>query len=193
MITALIRVEARTAAAAAPAGGEAQGAGAAAGFDRLAGRIEALGLLYKSLGDGSAFARVDLGVYLSEIATAVIHAHAGEGIRLNLQVESWMAPIDVAMPAGLVVNELLTNSLKHAFKGRDAGAITLSGTVRDGAGRVVVSDDGVGLPAGGTWPGSGKLSALIVRSLVQNAHARLDVQSAPGKGVTVTIDLPAPA
>ena len=53
--------------------------------------------------------------------------------------------------------------------------------------RVVVSDDGVGLPSGVRWPEPGKLSAMIVRSLRENAKARVEVDPTGGKGTTVTI------
>jgi hypothetical protein len=53
---------------------------------------------------------------------------------------------------------------------------------------VVIADDGVGLPEGATWPKPGKLSALILRSLQQNARASIDIQSAPGEGMRVTIN-----
>ena len=178
MITSLIRVEAR---------GIAEGT-LSEHFDRLAGRVEALALLYRALTAGSADGTVDLGVYLGEIATAVMHAHAVEGIHLNLQVDTWPVSINVAMPAGLVVNELLTNSLKHAFAGRDGGTITLHSLAGPEGCRVLVADDGVGLPPGSQWPGPGKLSSLIVRSLQNNARARIEVHSAPGQGVQVTID-----
>jgi len=176
MITTLIRVEAR----------RVREPTAEAGFDRLAGRVEALGLLYRALGEGADDA-VDLGIYLSEIASAVMRAHAVEGIRLDLKVDTWPVSIDVAMPTGLVVNELLMNALKHAFDGRDGGTITLHCTVDPEGCRVLIGDDGVGLPEGTSWPGTGKLSALIVRSLAQNAKACIDVKSAPGKGTVVTI------
>ena len=114
MITALIRIEARNA----PEDAKDER------FSRLAGRVEALGLLYRSLSDEGQAETVDLGVYLSEIASAVMRAHAVEGIHLNLQVDTWLVSVNVAMPTGLVVNELLTNALKHAFKGRDGGTIT---------------------------------------------------------------------
>ena len=178
MITALIRLEARGIA----------DRSTREGFDRLAGRIEALGLLYRALTASEGEGVIDLGIYLSEIASAVMRAHAVEGIHLDLQVDTWLVSLNVAMPAGLVVNELLTNALKHAFRGRDGGAITLHSTT-DAAGgcRVVVADDGVGLPEGYRWPRPDKLSALIVRSLLQNATAAMDVRSAPGQGVRVEI------
>ena len=177
MITALIRVEAK--------GISDRSLGE--GFDRLAGRVEALGLLYRQLGDGGHEGAVDLGIYLSEIASAVMRAHAPEGIRLDMQVDTWAVSIDVAMPAGLVVNELMTNALKHAFVGREGGTIRLQCTNLSSGCRVVVADDGVGLPPGATWPRPGKLSALIVRSLQQNAKAHIEIQSAPGEGSQATI------
>ena len=177
MITALIRVEAK--------GLSDRSLGE--GYDRLAGRVEALGLLYRALGDGAHGDAVDLGIYLSEIASAVMRAHAVEGVRLDMQIDTWPVSLDVAMPAGLVVNELMTNALKHAFVGRDGGTITLECTNLTSGCRVVVSDDGVGLPPGVTWPRPGKLSALIVRSLKQNAKAHIEMQSAPGGGSKVTI------
>lgn len=176
MITALIRLEARNL----PDGATG------ARFDRLAGRIEALAILYRAL-DGAAGGTVDLGVYLTQIATAVIGAHAVEGIRLDLKVDTWPVSVNVAMPTGLVVNELLTNTLKHAFAGRDGGTITLRGLVDEAGCRVTVADDGVGLPEGAVWPAPGKLSALIVQSLRQNAKATVDFASEPGKGVKATI------
>jgi len=177
MITALIRLEARN----------APEATARASFSRLSGRIESLQLLYQSLSEGDGSEEIDLGVYLSQIAAAVMRTHAVEGVRLDLKVDSYPVSLNVAMPTGLVVNELLTNALKHAFKGRDGGTITLQSLADDKGCRVVIADDGVGLPEGASWPQRGKLGALIAQSLRDNAKARLEVTSSPGAGMRVNI------
>ena len=177
MITALIRLEARN----------ARGDTAAAPFDRLAGRIEALQFLYESLSADAKADEIDLGVYLSQIASGVMRSHAGEGIRLDLKVDAYPVSVNVAMPTGLVVNELLTNSLKHAFAGREGGTITLHSTADNKGCRVIVADDGVGLPPGMEWPKPGKLGTLVVKSLRENAKAGMTVKSTPGKGMRVTI------
>jgi two-component sensor histidine kinase len=176
MITALIRLEARNV----PGGSTTR-------FDRLAGRIESLQLLYQSLSEEEQYKEIDLGVYLSQIASAVMRSHAVEGIRLDLKVDAYPVSVNVAMPAGLVVNELLTNALKHAFVGRDGGTITLHSLVDGNGCRVVVADDGIGLPEGAEWPKRGKLGSLIVQSLRENAKADLQVESIPGRGTRVTI------
>lgn len=177
MITALIRLEARNVA------GDETGIR----FDRLAGRIDALALLYQALDGEGQGDSVDLGIYLSQVASSVLQAHATEGIRLDLKVDSWPVSTNVAMPAGLVVNELLTNSLKYAFAGRDGGTITVHSLVDKAGCRVLIADDGVGLPPGVTWPAPGKLGAVIIRSLRENAKARMEAESWPDRGVRVTI------
>ena len=177
MITALIRMETRNL----PDGETGQR------FDRLAGRVHSLSLLYDLLSAQGLGESIDLGVYLSKVATSVMEAHAVEGIRLDLTVDAWPVSINVAMPTGLVVNELLTNSLKHAFAGRDRGTITLRSLVKDAGCEVTIADDGVGLPDGVEWPKPGKLGAVIAQSLRQNAKAQMKVVSVPGEGVTVTL------
>jgi two-component sensor histidine kinase len=177
MITALIRLEARN----------LRGNPAKEPFDRLAGRVESLSLLYRSMAESRVDDSIDLGVYLSQITSSVMLAHAVEGIRLDLKVDAWPVSINVAMPTGLVVNELLTNSLKHAFDGREGGTITLHSLVSEKGCKVIIADDGVGLPDGVDWPVPGKMTALIVQSLKQNAGAHLSIESTRNGGMRATI------
>jgi PAS domain S-box-containing protein len=176
MITALIRLETRNAVE--PDQKR---------FERLAGRVDALAILYQTLSADEQRDEVDLGVYLSQIASAVMTSHAVEGIRLDMTLDTYPVSINVAMPTGLVVNELLTNSLKHAFNGREGGTITLHSIVNGEGCTVTIADDGIGLPDGETWPKRGKLGALIAHSLTENAKAKFDVSSSPDRGTTVTI------
>jgi PAS domain S-box-containing protein len=177
MITSLIRIEARN----------PRSKSDKTPLDRLEGRINSIQIIYRLLSEFSQSDEIDLGVYLSEIASAVMHSHAVEGIRLDLKVDAYPVSVNVALPTGLVANELLTNALKHAFVGRDGGTITLHSLTDASGCRVTIADDGVGLPTGVVWPRQGKLGELIVRSLRQNARADLQVNSAPGGGTRVTI------
>ncbi|HEY7247899.1 MAG TPA: histidine kinase dimerization/phosphoacceptor domain -containing protein [Xanthobacteraceae bacterium] len=178
IITAFIRFEARS-----------QQDGASVNLEKLAGRIESLQLLYRDLSVGVLGHAVDLGHYLGQIASAVIHAHGVDGIRLDMKLDHAMASINVAMPVGLLVNEVLTNAFKYAFVGRGNGTITLQCLHEDETRYgVVVADDGVGLPEGMTWPLPGKLSALIVQTLRENANTDLAVETAPGQGTRITIN-----
>jgi PAS domain S-box-containing protein len=177
MITALIRLEAR----------RAPSESSTAQFQRLAGRIDALSTLYHLLSDSAGQDQIDLGAYLSEVASTAMRTYAVDGIRLNMKVDAYPVTLNVAMPAGLIVNELLTNALKHAFAGRDAGSITLHSLADDRFCRVIVADDGVGFPSGVEWPRQGNLGALIVQSLRENANAELHFESDREKGTRITI------
>jgi PAS domain S-box-containing protein len=177
LIIALIRFEARHARN-----------GEAVNLDRLAGRIESLQLLYQAISTDAFTHDVDLGSYLSQIATAAVRSHAPEGVELVLKVTYAPVSINVALPTGLAVNELVTNALKYAFDGRAGGTITLE-CRREDTNRywIVVSDDGVGMPSGVTWPTPGKLGALVMQTLRENARTTFEIESAPDRGTRVTI------
>jgi two-component sensor histidine kinase len=95
--------------------------------------------------------------------------------------------VNVAMPLGLAVNELMTNALKYAFAGRPSGMILLRSSTEGDRCRIVVADDGAGLPEGEEWPSPGGLGVLIVETLRENANATIAVDSKPNAGTRVTI------
>jgi PAS domain S-box-containing protein len=185
LLIALIRLEARAARR-----------GDRVDLDRLAGRIESLQFLYQTLSADSLGDEVDLGHYLSQIASAAVRTHSLDGIELVLKVNHAPVPVDIALPVGLAVNELLTNVFKYAFLGRDKGLVTLKCLREmDDHYTIVVADDGVGLPDGGTWPTPGKLGALVVQTLRENAKTNLFVEASPERGTRVTLSFvhkPAP-
>jgi two-component sensor histidine kinase len=177
LVVALIRLEARN-----------ERRGDKVNLAMLAGRIESLQLLYQALSADATGEEVDLGHYLGQIAAAVMNTYAVDGIRLDLKMDHTPVSINIALSVGLVVNELLTNSFKHAFGGRGQGVITME-CLRNGDDRyqVVVADDGVGLPADIVWPVPGKIGALIVQTMRENTRTDLNVETAPDKGVRVTM------
>ena len=179
LITALIRLEARSARR-----------GDDVDLDKLAGRIESLSLLYDALSSDSWGPEVDLGNYLGQIATAAMRSHAVEGVSLDLKVSYCPASINVAMPVGLLINELLTNAFKYAFAGREGGNITVQCECSgDEHYRILVADDGVGMPSGVTWPGRGKLGALILQTLRENTRqANFKLTSTPDVGTRALLE-----
>jgi PAS domain S-box-containing protein len=182
LVIALIRIESRQV----REGGEVD-------LERLARRVEALALLYRALTADQAEGDIDLGHYLSEIASAVMRSHGTEGIRLEINVEPCPISVNIAMPAGLVINEVITNSFKHAFPDGREGKIVITCLRKDNHYYVAVEDDGVGLPVGARWPEAGKISDLMVRSLRENSGADLRVESARQDGLKVSFTIKAPA
>jgi PAS domain S-box-containing protein len=179
LIVALIRLEARN-----------ENRGEKINLQTLAGRIESLHLLYQALSTEAAGDEIDLGHYLSQIASAVMNSCAVDGVRLDQKMDYAPVSVNTALSVGLVVNELLTNSFKHAFCGRGHGVIAVE-CRRQGEDRyrVVIADDGSGLPEGVTWPVPGKIGALIVQTLRENTKTDFSVETAAGKGVRVSMSV----
>jgi two-component sensor histidine kinase len=177
LITALIRLEARSAVE-----------GETVALARLASRIDALTVLYRALSAENAPPEIDLGQYLSDIATSVLQVTALPGVEIGIDVGYCPVSINVAMPAGLLINEMLTNALKYAFVGRASGQLKL--ICKQDAGRVtvVVSDDGVGLDEHQQWPSPRKLGALILQTLKENAsNVVFRAESIRGQGTWFTL------
>ncbi len=179
LITALIRLEARNAQRGDPVD-----------FNRLAGRIDSLALLYQALSTEAFGAEVDLAPYLSEIASAATRTYSRVKVHLELKVGYAPVSVNVAMPVGLLVNELLTNAFKYAFPADEEGTVAVEcSRTDDERYRVVVSDNGCGFPPGMTWPERGKLGALILQTLRENTREmQFKLDSAPGQGTRVTIE-----
>jgi two-component sensor histidine kinase len=146
-------------------------------------RIQSMALLHESIYRSGRFAAVDLGDYLRQVATHALRAQQGAdgAVRLQLDLASTRLGLDQALPCGLLVNELISNSLKHGFADGRAGRVGVCLQVLDdGAGlRLCVSDDGTGLPADFEARRGQSLGLQLVADLVQQLDGRLDIGPAP--------------
>lgn len=123
----------------------------------VARRVEALALLYEEVlgaslngGDNDEI-RVD--AYLDRISKALGGLTAAESISVKVDCEEITLPMDQAARLGLLLSELLTNALEHAFEGRETGTVKVQcHRLDDGGVCLAVEDDGVGMPEGSTWP-----------------------------------------
>lgn len=117
----------------------------------LQGQARTMALVYEQLSNSENLARIDMDSYLKTLATSVVSSF-GRGREISVEVEEGKAALGIeqAMPCGLVVNELVTNALKHAFplESHASGRITLSIREERGRVRLRVADDGAGLPPG---------------------------------------------
>lgn len=162
-------------------------------FSTLATRVEALQLLYQELSD-AGIARhnddhVPLGAYVSRVAAAVSYASGREAIRLNIDTEQINASAQVAGQIGLILSELMTNSLQHAFRDQTYGVIEVSlRKLANGVVRLRVSDDGAGIAEDVDWPKEGNLGAKIVTGLIKDLAGKLSVDRG-ATGTTVTLDV----
>ncbi len=159
-------------------------------------RVQAIALIHQQLYQSKDYARVPFSEYTKSLAANVFQA-AGvspQSVSLQLAIEDLALPVDKAIPCGLILNELITNALKHAFPGERTGTIRVElGMVRRDRLMLLVSDDGVGLPKGLDLKTPGSLGLQLVRMLARQVDADLQIGTEGGTSFRLTIPLAAAA
>jgi PAS domain S-box-containing protein len=152
----------------------------------MQGRILSMAVLHETLYKSGRFGQVDLGNYLRQLAEQLFRA-AASSTRLRLELQPVFIEIDQAIPCGLIVNELLTNSLKHAFADGTTGEVAMSLALNtQGEVQINVADTGVGLPSDFDTRRVRSLGLLLVTDLVRQIGGRLVIGPGPGAAFGVT-------
>lgn len=118
-------------------------------FQHSRARIKAMAVIHDRLYRSSEFSSIDFEEYLNALVPELLNSYGIEGeINIEIAAQKIKLGLDAAIPCALIINELITNSLKHAFPQGQAGRIELHmGRRSNGSVRVVIADDGVGMPA----------------------------------------------
>ena len=161
--------------------------------EALPRRLECLQLVYEEMrladrrvNDGL----VDLGSLVSRIANAIAFHEGRVGIRFNQFVEPIDVNLESATRIALTICEILSNAFRHAFDGMQQGYIELRVTQLAAGGlRVMVSDDGTGLPAGLEWPNKTTMGGQLVTQLLDGLDATINVARGAA-GTVVMVDVP---
>lgn len=152
-------------------------------------RIEALSTVHRRLYQSDDVSRFDVGDFVRDLVGDLAQASQVH-IDTRLDLEPVSVPAESAAPIALIVNELVTNALKHAFAGRDGGLIEVK--VKRGADRfrIEIRDDGAGIGVPAT--GSDGFGMRLIRSIARQLSAEIDWTPAD-PGTRVTVDMPYPA
>ncbi len=160
-------------------------------LSKLGSRIEALTVLYGILYDTGSVASIDLADYLQRVADAAAESLGADvkGIVLEKALDEVPMGIKNSVALGLIVNELVTNTMKYAFPGGRGGRISVSLERRNDRLVLEVSDDGVGLPEGFDISRSEGFGMSLVSILVQQLGA--DFSAGNREGARFRIEMPA--
>ncbi|MCW2313962.1 PAS domain S-box protein [Rhodoferax antarcticus] len=156
-------------------------------------RIYAMALLHESLYRSGTFASVELGAYLKQLATQTFRTQSGLGgdVRLLLEMSAVNVGMDQAAPCGLLVNELLSNCLKHGFPEQRSGqvVVSLQPSGRTGWWQLSVRDTGVGLPGDFEARRTQSLGLQLASDLARQIGGQLNVGPGPGATFSVVFHL----
>ena len=153
-------------------------------------RVRSIAIIHEKLYNSANLADIDFGSYLKSVADELLRTFGRPEISCVLDLETIPFEIDRAIPAGLIVNELLTNALRHAFPPATKGTVWVR--LRSLGGNdveLVVRDDGVGLPAGVDLEAATSMGLAIVKTLVEQMQASLATDTARGTTYTIRFSL----
>ena len=157
-------------------------------FEESQNRVQSISLVHEMLYRAGDLARVDFGDYLRTLVNHLTDGwdSAGRNIRISVDSRGVQLPVDTAIPCGLIVNELITNAVKHAFPGGRPGVIRVSAVAQpNGRLTLTVQDDGIGLPLDLDLRRSGSLGLELVNTLTRQLRATLNIVR--GDGATFEI------
>jgi PAS domain S-box-containing protein len=161
---------------------------ARATMDSMLNRVEALGTVHRRLYQSRDVERFDVAAFAQDLADDLVRGSGRTDVRLHLELESVEVPVEKAPPVALMLNELITNALKHAFAGDRGGKLSVS--VRPDANYVAirVADDGHGMPP--QSPRSGSFGKRLIENLARQLAASIAWHPAhPGTRVELRIPL----
>ena len=163
-------------------------------FEESQNRIYSMALLHETLYQSEDLSRIDFPEYVRQLADHLFKSYgvAGGRIRLRTTLEHLSLNLDAAVPCGLIINELVSNSLKYAFPEGREGEISIDLRGQPGGmARLVVADNGIGLQSEVDWTTTRSLGLRLVRSLAQQLGAKIEVR--PHGGTEINLVFPAAA
>ena len=152
-------------------------------------RIRTMALVHEKLYQTKDLSRIDFAEYIRSLAAYLFRTYQTEAGRVQLKtdMDKTFLDINTSIPCGLIVNELVSNALKHAFPDKRKGEIAIE--LRESEGgtlRLTVRDNGIGFPEGVDLMATDTLGLQIVALLVDQIDGKIDIKRNHGTAFTLT-------
>lgn len=159
-------------------------------FKKSQERIRAMAIAHEKLCHSDDLSQIDFRDYIGSLITYLFEAYSfipGQ-VQLKIEIEEISVNLETAIPLGLIINELVANSLKHAFPGEKKGEIHVE--LKESEDSVfdyimMISDNGVGLPGSIDFQESGSLGMVLVGTLIKQLHGVIDYETKNGTHFTI--------
>ncbi len=153
-------------------------------------RVRAMALIHEKLYESKDLSKIDFREYISSLITSLLDSYylnPGQ-VRLNMQIKDIELDFGRAIPLGLIINELVSNSLKHAFPENRKGELKINLGVSEDKEydyTLIVKDNGIGFPEDLDIPNSNTLGIVLVNALTKQLHGVLDLDRKEGTTFTI--------
>lgn len=155
-------------------------------------RVLSMALVHEQLYASENLANIDMARYIEELATKLYHSYQVdiERIRLNFDIESLMLSIEQAVPCGLLIQELVSNAIKHAFPNGENGTIFISLHRQDEQLRLIVRNTGVPFPREIDIERADTMGLDLINTFTQQLQGVLELDRKYGATFTITFPKP---
>ena len=152
-------------------------------------RVRAMAMVHEKLYQTGNLGSVSLRDYTADLLRQIDEATGAsrQGVSLHAEVLELTCQPDIAIPYGLILTELVTNTMEHAFVGRETGRVQVVLALLEAVPVLSVSDDGVGLPAGFDISAPASMGLQLASALAIQLGGRLQATSAPGSQFSATM------
>jgi hypothetical protein len=152
-------------------------------------RVRSMALIHERLYQNKQFSSIDLADYIEGLARNLLLSYSTTGrVSLDLDLEPAHISIDQAMPCGLILNEIVSNALKHAFPDDRSGRIRVVLRMQGEQVRIEAGDDGPGLPVGFSKERDGGLGLELIALLTDQLDGRMERQAQAGVSYLLTFE-----
>jgi two-component sensor histidine kinase/HAMP domain-containing protein len=158
-------------------------------FSDSQGRVKSMALIHEMLYKSDGLSEINVREYVDSLCKFIMGSGSRSTGRITVvkQLDDVFLGVDVAVPCGLMINELMTNSLKYAFPGHRAGEISIVCRSVDGdMVRLTVADNGIGLPPHFDLKGTSTLGMQLVQSLILQLDGEAVFEGSNCVSVTIT-------
>jgi two-component sensor histidine kinase len=114
-------------------------------FKQSQSRIQSIALIHEKLYQAGDFTKIEFSRYVADLTNNLLRTYGMGRIKVNVDIKDVLLNIEYAIPCGLIINEMVTNSLKHAFPGGRDGNINIYMRKREENVELIVADDGTGM------------------------------------------------
>jgi two-component sensor histidine kinase len=158
-------------------------------FRESQNRIKAMALVHEKLYQSTDISRINLDDYVRFLGNSLFQFFGmkGKGITLTMDIRDISLVIDTAIPIGLMINELISNSLKHAFPGEREGEISIAIKRENNSLSILFRDTGVGIPQDIDWQNAKSLGLRLVVSLVEQLQGTIELDRTAGTAFKIVV------
>ena len=158
-------------------------------FQECQNRVRCMALIHEKLYQSKSLAEIDFGDYIGSLARLFMRTYhtSAENVRLEISVQPTFLNLETAIPFGLLLNEIISNCLEHAFPDQRPGVIRVSlKPAAYGQFTLTVEDDGVGLPEKFDLQQNTSLGLRLICILTEQIHGSIQIRRQPGAAFTIT-------